>query len=141
MTKSDGRKLRTACGMSLGFEAVLDAEAGAVGVGLVLQQRGVAAAERGEPGAQAVGVDHGGEHRGGRLGRRRPVVELAGHGRRLPLRPVALPDLAVPLAPLTTLRLGGPARRLVEAESADEVVTALREPTSRFGDRVAGRTS
>ena len=39
----------------------------------------------GEPGAQAIGVDHGGEHRGGRLGRRRPVVELAGHGRRLPL--------------------------------------------------------
>jgi UDP-N-acetylmuramate dehydrogenase len=40
---------------------------------------------------------------------------------------VALPDLAVPLAPLTTLRLGGPARRLVEAESADDVVTALRD--------------
>jgi UDP-N-acetylmuramate dehydrogenase len=43
------------------------------------------------------------------------------------LRPVVLPDLAVPLAPLTTLRLGGPARRLVEAESADEVVTAVRD--------------
>ena len=43
------------------------------------------------------------------------------------MRPVALPDLAVPLAPLTTLRLGGPARRLVEAESAEAVVTALRE--------------
>jgi UDP-N-acetylmuramate dehydrogenase len=40
---------------------------------------------------------------------------------------VVLPDLAVPLAPLTTLRLGGPARRLVEAPSADAVVTALRE--------------
>ncbi|HEY0816458.1 MAG TPA: UDP-N-acetylmuramate dehydrogenase [Pseudonocardia sp.] len=37
------------------------------------------------------------------------------------------PDLAVPLAPLTTLRLGGPARRLIEAQSADAVVTALRE--------------
>ena len=43
------------------------------------------------------------------------------------MRPVVLPDLAVPLAPLTTLRLGGPARRLVEAESADEVVTAVRD--------------
>ena len=43
------------------------------------------------------------------------------------MRPVVLPDLAVPLAPLTTLRLGGPARRLVEAESAEAVVTALRE--------------
>jgi UDP-N-acetylmuramate dehydrogenase len=42
------------------------------------------------------------------------------------LPPVVLPDLAVPLAPLTTLRLGGPARRLVEAASAEEVVTALR---------------
>ncbi len=43
------------------------------------------------------------------------------------MRPVVLPDLAVPLAPLTTLRLGGPARRLVEAESAEEVVTAVRD--------------
>jgi UDP-N-acetylmuramate dehydrogenase len=42
---------------------------------------------------------------------------------------VSLPDLAVPLAPLTTLRLGGPARRLVTAGSADAVVTALREAT------------
>jgi UDP-N-acetylmuramate dehydrogenase len=31
-----------------------------------------------------------------------------------------------PLAPLTTLRLGGPARRLVEARSAEEVVAAVR---------------
>ena len=52
----------------LGFEAVLDAEARVACVGLVLQQRGVASAERGEPGAQAIGVDHGGEHRGGRWG-------------------------------------------------------------------------
>jgi len=44
-----------------------------------------------------------------------------------------LPDLAVPLAPLTTLRLGGPARRFVEAESADEVVEALREPALVIG--------
>ncbi len=36
------------------------------------------------------------------------------------------PVLSVPLAPLTTLRLGGPARRLVEAASADEVVAAVR---------------
>ncbi len=41
--------------------------------------------------------------------------------------PVVLPDLAVPLAPLTTLRLGGPARALVETTSADAVVMALRE--------------
>ena len=47
--------------------------------------------------------------------------------------PVVLPDLAVPLAPLTTLRLGGPARRFVEAESADEVVEALREPALVIG--------
>jgi len=46
---------------------------------------------------------------------------------------VVLPDLAVPLAPLTTLRLGGPARRLVDAETADEVVEALREPALVIG--------
>jgi UDP-N-acetylmuramate dehydrogenase len=39
---------------------------------------------------------------------------------------VALPVLT-PLAPLTTLRLGGPARRLVEADSADAVVAAIRD--------------
>jgi UDP-N-acetylmuramate dehydrogenase len=33
----------------------------------------------------------------------------------------------VPLAPLTTLRLGGPARRYVEATTDDEVVAAVRE--------------
>jgi UDP-N-acetylmuramate dehydrogenase len=33
----------------------------------------------------------------------------------------------VPLAELTTLRLGGPARRLVEAVDADEAVAAVRE--------------
>jgi UDP-N-acetylmuramate dehydrogenase len=42
---------------------------------------------------------------------------------------VVVPDLAVPLAPLTTLRLGGPTRRLVTAPSADAVITALREAT------------
>jgi UDP-N-acetylmuramate dehydrogenase len=41
------------------------------------------------------------------------------------LSAVALPVLA-PLAPLTTLRLGGPARRLVDAASADAVVEAIR---------------
>ena len=46
---------------------------------------------------------------------------------------VVLPDLAVPLAPLTTLRLGGPARQLVDAETADEVVEALREPALVIG--------
>ena len=38
---------------------------------------------------------------------------------------MALPVLA-PLAPLTTLRLGGPARRLVDAPSAEAVVEAIR---------------
>ncbi len=38
---------------------------------------------------------------------------------------MALPVLAS-LAPLTTLRLGGPARRLVEAPTADAVVAAIR---------------
>jgi UDP-N-acetylmuramate dehydrogenase len=43
----------------------------------------------------------------------------------IPLSDVALPVLA-PLAPLTTLRLGGPARRLVDATTADAVVEAIR---------------
>jgi UDP-N-acetylmuramate dehydrogenase len=34
---------------------------------------------------------------------------------------------SVPLAPLTTLQLGGPARRLVEVSSADELVEAVRD--------------
>lgn len=33
----------------------------------------------------------------------------------------------VPLAPLTTMRVGGPARRLVTVESTDELVDAIRE--------------
>lgn len=36
-------------------------------------------------------------------------------------------DQDVPLAPLTTLRVGGPARRMLEATNADEVVAAVRE--------------
>ncbi|MCG6497376.1 UDP-N-acetylmuramate dehydrogenase [Kitasatospora sp. A2-31] len=36
-------------------------------------------------------------------------------------------ELDAPLAPLTTLRLGGPARRLVTATTDDEVVAAVRE--------------
>ena len=55
--------------------------------------------------------------------------------------PVVLPDLAVPLAPLTTLRLGGPARRLVDAGSRGR---GGRRPCARpragAGDRAAGRT-
>jgi UDP-N-acetylmuramate dehydrogenase len=39
----------------------------------------------------------------------------------------------VPLAPLTTLRLGGPARRLVEATTTGEVIEAVRE-----ADRAGG---
>ena len=47
--------------------------------------------------------------------------------------PWCYPIWPSPLAPLTTLRLGGPARRLVDAESADEVVEALREPALVIG--------
>jgi UDP-N-acetylmuramate dehydrogenase len=39
----------------------------------------------------------------------------------------------VPLAPLTTFRLGGPARRLIEVETADELVDAVRS-VDRAGD-------
>jgi UDP-N-acetylmuramate dehydrogenase len=42
------------------------------------------------------------------------------------LPPVPVPDVACSLAPLTTLRLGGPARRVVEPPSADAVVYAVR---------------
>ncbi|WP_246122551.1 UDP-N-acetylmuramate dehydrogenase [Pseudonocardia cypriaca] len=41
--------------------------------------------------------------------------------------PDVLPSPTQRLAPLTTLRLGGPARRLVEATSADAVVQAVRD--------------
>jgi UDP-N-acetylmuramate dehydrogenase len=40
---------------------------------------------------------------------------------------------SVPLAPLTTLQLGGPARRLVEVGTADELVQAVRD-VDRAGD-------
>jgi UDP-N-acetylmuramate dehydrogenase len=42
---------------------------------------------------------------------------------------------ATPLAALTTLRLGGPARRLVRAGSADEIVAAVRDGDAA-GERV-----
>lgn len=42
------------------------------------------------------------------------------------MTPVPVSEVATPLAPLTTLRLGGPARRLVDADSADDVVQAVR---------------
>jgi UDP-N-acetylmuramate dehydrogenase len=42
------------------------------------------------------------------------------------LTTVPVPDVAYAIAPLTTLRLGGPARRIVEAPSADAVVHAIR---------------
>jgi UDP-N-acetylmuramate dehydrogenase len=42
------------------------------------------------------------------------------------LAAVPVPDVATSLAPLTTLRLGGPARRLVDAASAAAVVEAVR---------------
>ncbi len=48
---------------------------------------------------------------------------------------VPVPSVATPLAPLTTLRLGGPARRFLDAASAGEVVEAVRE-SEAAGDRV-----
>ena len=39
--------------------------------------------------------------------------------------PVPAPDLASALAPLTTLRLGGPARAWVRATTEDELVAAV----------------
>jgi UDP-N-acetylmuramate dehydrogenase len=42
---------------------------------------------------------------------------------------------SVPLAPLTTFDLGGPARRLVEASTADELVEAVRS-ADRNGERL-----
>jgi UDP-N-acetylmuramate dehydrogenase len=44
--------------------------------------------------------------------------------------PEVAPPLAQRLAPLTTLRLGGPARRLVEAETAADVIEAVRATES-----------
>ncbi|MFF1903385.1 UDP-N-acetylmuramate dehydrogenase [Kitasatospora sp. NPDC058218] len=38
-----------------------------------------------------------------------------------------LVELDAPLAPLTTLRLGGPARRLVTAQTDEDVITTVRE--------------
>jgi UDP-N-acetylmuramate dehydrogenase len=43
---------------------------------------------------------------------------------------VPVPEVAAPLAELTTLRVGGPARRFVDAESADTVVDAVRAAES-----------
>ena len=40
-----------------------------------------------------------------------------------------------PIAPLTTLRLGGPARRLVTAESESELVEIVRE-VDRRGEKL-----
>jgi len=46
-------------------------------------------------------------------------------------------SLAAPIAPLTTIRVGGPADRLVVAESTDDLVDAVREVgESRLEDRV-----
>jgi UDP-N-acetylmuramate dehydrogenase len=42
------------------------------------------------------------------------------------LTPVPVPEVATRLAPLTTLRLGGPARTVVAATSAEAVVEAVR---------------
>ncbi len=44
----------------------------------------------------------------------------------MPVVRTPAPIVAAPLAPHTTLRLGGPANRLVEADSADVVVDAMR---------------
>src|SRR5204862_1129809 len=47
-----------------------------------------------------------------------------GRGRASPVPPSA--TTGVPLAPLTTLRLGGPAAKVVEAHTDDELVESLR---------------
>jgi UDP-N-acetylmuramate dehydrogenase len=47
------------------------------------------------------------------------------------LAPVSAPDLAVALAPLTTLRLGGPARRFVDATTDEAVAEAFRAAEDR----------
>ena len=57
------------------------------------------------------------------LGTETPIVGSP----RLPCAPVTEPATDVPLAPLTTLRLGGPARRLVSAATEEELVGAVRE--------------
>jgi UDP-N-acetylmuramate dehydrogenase len=44
----------------------------------------------------------------------------------------SLPLAAVPLSGYTTLRVGGPADRFVPAESAEEVVSAVREASDRL---------
>ncbi|MFE2107574.1 hypothetical protein ACFXAF_17115, partial [Kitasatospora sp. NPDC059463] len=46
-----------------------------------------------------------------------------------------LEELDAPLAPLTTLRLGGPARRLVTAHTDDEVIAAVRAADAAGGPR------
>jgi UDP-N-acetylmuramate dehydrogenase len=49
------------------------------------------------------------------------------------LPPVPVPDVATALAPLTTLRLGGPARRIVEATDVVEAVRDADEPLLLIG--------
>ena len=56
----------------------------------------------------------------------RAARNLNGRGRRIPSRLVRAPS-ATPLGPLTTLRLGGPAGRLVDARTEAELVDAVRE--------------
>src|SRR5690348_7545446 len=61
--------------------------------------------------------------------RRRRAVN-GGRGRADIVTGVPTPpaeQTATPLAPLTTLRLGGPARRLVEVDSEQELIAAVRE--------------
>src|SRR6185295_11745968 len=60
-----------------------------------------------------------------RVGRRASLASIAPP--RLPCPAVAQAQPDVPLAPLTTLRLGGPARRLVSASTEAELVAAVRE--------------
>lgn len=65
--------------------------------------------------------------------RLRLVAENGVWTRLAPAYPVPVPDLdpGVPLAPLTTLRLGGPARRVVEAATQEELTDAVRDCDAR----------
>ncbi len=63
--------------------------------------------------------------------RRRAACGTPTRGAPRTLAPVADPDFDAALAPLTTLRLGGPARRIVEATTQEDLVDAVRDCDAR----------
>src|SRR4051794_18018825 len=56
----------------------------------------------------------------------RVCLQVQVTGRMMTARGPTLHSHMTDLAPLTTLRLGGPARRIVEARSEDEAIAAVR---------------